>query len=189
VTSASARHSTDSDSASGAETPSFAELVEANKKRVYYLALDLTGNHHDAEDLSQEVFIKALRNLDSFRGDAKPFTWLYRITVNTYLNKRRKKSVRYMELQEDFDRTSSGTGELPDADEQAERSQMQEHIEASLDALSPRERTAFVLKHYNDMAIKDVAAAMDVADGTVKSMLYRATRKLRDELAFYRDEL
>lgn len=193
MTSAPARdaHSPDASSgpSSAGSAPSFTELVENNKKRVYYLALDLTGNHHDAEDLSQEVFIKAHRHLDSFRGDAKPFTWLYRIAVNTYLNKQRKKAVRYMELQEDFDRTSEGTGELPATDERAERSQMQQHIEASLDVLSDRERTAFVLKHYNDMTIKDVAAAMDVADGTVKSMLYRATRKLRDELSFYRDDL
>ena len=193
MTSAPARdaHSPDagSDPSSTGSAPSFTELVEDNKKRVYYLALDLTGNHHDAEDLSQEVFIKVHRHRDSFRGDAKPFTWLYRIAVNTYLNKRRKKAVRYMELQEDFDRTSEGTGELPAADEQAERSQMQQHIEASLHVLSDRERTAFVLKHYNDLPIKDVAAAMDVANGTVKSMLYRATRKLRDELSFYRDQL
>ncbi len=66
----------------------FRELVETHKKRVYYLALDLTGNHHDAEDLAQDVFIKAFRALDSFRGDAKVFTWLYRITVNTHLNRR-----------------------------------------------------------------------------------------------------
>jgi len=170
-------------------TPGFTELVEQNKRRVYALARELTGSHHDAEDLTQEVFIKAHRALDDFRGDAKPFTWLYRITMNTYLNTQRKKAVTEMELQEDFDRTSDETGQHPDADERAERSQMQAHIEASLDVLSDRERMAFVLKHYEDMKIKDVAAAMDVATGTVKSMLYRATRKLRDELSFYEDEL
>jgi RNA polymerase sigma-70 factor (ECF subfamily) len=167
----------------------FSTLVEANKKRVYYLALDLTGNHHDAEDLAQDVFVKALRHLDSFRGDAKVFTWLYRITVNTHLNRRRKKALRYMQLKEDFARTEDDSGALPDADDRAERSQMQKHIEASLDVLSPRERSAFVLKHFHDLTIKDTAAAMDVAQGTIKSLLYRATRKLREELAFYRDEL
>lgn len=167
----------------------FRELVETHKKRVYYLALDLTGNHHDAEDLAQDVFVKAFRALDSFRGDAKVFTWLYRITVNTHLNRQRKKAVRYMHLKEDFDRQEDDSGALPDTDEQAQREQMQAHIQASLDALSPRERSAFVLKHMNDLTIKDTAAAMDVAPGTIKSLLYRATRKLRDELAFYRDDL
>lgn len=169
--------------------PDFRELVETHKRRMYYLALDLTGNHHDAEDLSQEVFIKAHRYLDSFRGDASVFSWLYRIAVNTYLNKRRKKAVRFMELQEDFDRTSDETGALPDTDERTERRMMQQHINASLDVLSDRERAAFVMKHYQHMTIKDVADAMDIAEGTVKSMLYRAVRKLRDELKFYRDDL
>ena len=166
-----------------------AELAERYQKRVYALALDLTGNHHDAEDLSQEALLKACENLDSYRGDAKPFTWLYRITVNTYLNATRSQSRQATAPQPDFDRTSEGVGAPPDTGEHAEREQMQQHITEAMDALSPRERSAFVLKHEHDLRIKDAAAAMDVAPGTVKSLLYRATRKLRDELAFYRDEL
>lgn len=169
--------------------PSFRSLVEQHKKRVYYLALDLTGNHHDAEDLSQEVFIKAHQSLDSFRGDAKFFSWLYRITVNTYLNKRRKKAVRYMNLWDDFDHVTQGDSAPSDPDARAERSTMQAHIEAALQVLSESERTAFVLKHYHDHKIREIADVMDVANGTVKSWLYRAARKLRDELDFYRDDL
>ena len=166
-----------------------AELVERYQKRVYALALDLTGNHHDAEDLSQDALLKACETLDSYRGDAKPFTWLYRITVNTYLNATRGKMKKATALQSDFDRTSDGVGAPPPTGEHAERRQMQQHIAEALEALSPRERSAFVLKHEHDLRIKDAAAAMDVAPGTVKSLLYRATRKLRDELAFYRDQL
>ncbi|UCE05915.1 MAG: sigma-70 family RNA polymerase sigma factor, partial [bacterium] len=83
------------------EMGAFRELVERYKKKIYYLSLDLTGNHHDAEDLSQEVFIKAYRNLKKFRGDAKFNSWLYRIMVNTCISQRRKKSVSAMTLQED----------------------------------------------------------------------------------------
>jgi RNA polymerase sigma-70 factor (ECF subfamily) len=169
--------------------PSFRTLVERHKKRVYYLALDLTGHHHDAEDLSQEVFIKAHRNLDAFRGEASFFSWLYRITVNTYLNKKRKKAVRYMTLWDDFEHITQGAGASSGPDTETERSTMQAHIDASLDVLSENERSAFVLKHYHGYKIREVAAMMDVAEGTIKSHLYRATRKLRDELAFYRDEL
>ena len=99
----------------------YLDLVETHKEGVYYLALDLTGNHHDAEDLAQEVFIKAYRALDSFRGEAKVFTWLYRITVNTHLNRRHKKAVRYMQLREDFDRTADASGALPDTGTDTER--------------------------------------------------------------------
>jgi RNA polymerase sigma-70 factor (ECF subfamily) len=169
--------------------PSFRTLVEQHKKRVYYLALDLTGHHHDAEDLSQEVFIKAHRNLDAFRGEASFFSWLYRITVNTYLNKKRKKAVRYMTLWDDFEHITQGAGAPSGPDAETERSAMQAHIDASLDVLSENERSAFVLKHYHGYKIREVAAMMDVAEGTIKSHLYRATRKLRDELDFYRDEL
>lgn len=164
------------------------ELVERYGKRVFYLALDLTGNHHDAEDLSQEIFVKACEGLDSYRGEAKPFTWLYRIAVNTYLNTQRSPANRDVTLQADLDRTAQGVGAPPKPSEWAERRQMRTHIEEALHVLSPRERTAFVLKHDHDLRIKEVAAAMEVAPGTVKSMLYRATRKLRDELSFYRDD-
>lgn len=166
-----------------------AELVDRYGKRLYYLALDLTGNHHDAEDLSQEVLIKACKALKSFRGEAKPFTWLYRIAVNTYLNTQRSKSEQAKVLQDDFDSTTQGAGAPPNPDKRTERRQMQAHIEAALQVLSPRERTAFTLKHDHNLRIKEVATTMEVAPGTVKSMLYRATRKLRDELSFYRDDL
>jgi RNA polymerase sigma-70 factor (ECF subfamily) len=165
------------------------ELVDRYHRRVYALALDLTGDHHDAEDLSQEVLIKACESLDSYRGDAAPFTWLYRIAVNTYLNRGRGQKRQATTLQGDFEHMTDGVGAAPETGEHAERRQMQAHIEAALDVLSPRERSAFVLKHEHDLRIKDVAASMDVAPGTVKSLLYRATRKLRDELAFYRDQL
>ena len=169
--------------------PSFRTLVERHKKRVYYLALDLTGNHHDAEDLSQEVFIKAHRSLDSFRGDASFFSWLYRIAVNTYLNKKRKKAVSHMTLWDDFEHITQGAGASSGPDTDAERSTMQAHIEASLEVLSEKERSAFVLKHYHGYKIREIAEMLDVAQGTIKSHLYRATRKLRDELDFYRNEL
>jgi len=165
------------------------ELVDRYHKRVYALALDLTGNHHDAEDLSQEVLVKACQSLETYRGDGKPFTWLYRIAVNTYLNSTRGQAEQSTSLQSDFEHASEGVGAPPTTAEYAERRQMQEHIQAAMDALSPRERSAFVLKHEHDLRIKDVAASMDIADGTVKSLLYRATRKLRDELSFYQNQL
>ena len=92
--------------AKNGETSAFRELVERNKKNVYYLALDLTGNHHDAEDLSQEVFIKAYRNIKDFRSDSKLSSWLYRITVNTNINQYRKKSHRERKTHESLDELS-----------------------------------------------------------------------------------
>ncbi|MFB6230997.1 MAG: RNA polymerase sigma factor [Salinibacter sp.] len=164
------------------------ELVDRYGKRVYHLALDLTGDPHDAEDLSQEVLAKACQSLNTFRGASKPFTWLYRIAVNTYLNGQRGAATEAEMLQPDVDTTPGDARSHPSPSQQAERRQIQADIEEALDVLSPRERTAFVLKHEHDLLIREVAEAMEVAPGTVKSMLYRATRKLRDALSDYRDE-
>lgn len=166
----------------------FRDIVEQHKRPVYALAYDLTGSHHDAEDLSQEVFIKAYRALPEFRGEAQMYSWLYRITVNTYLNKRRKKALRFRQLWDDFSHEASD-GSTIRPDQEAEASTMRQHVEAALAQLSPRERSAFVLRHYQDQSIKEVAAAMDVAEGTVKSLLFRAIKKLRTTLDFYREDL
>jgi RNA polymerase sigma-70 factor (ECF subfamily) len=176
------------------EMGAFRELVELYKKKIYYLSLDLTGNHHDAEDLSQEVFIKAYRSLKNFRGDAKLNSWLYRITVNTCISQRRKKSVAAMTLQEDFESEStprffSESESSHNPERHAEASLMQQHIDSALQQLTPRERSIFVLRHYNDLPLKEIAQILKITEGTVKSMLFRAIQRLQKELAFYRKEI
>ena len=167
----------------------FHDLVEQYKRPLFALAYDLTGNHHDAEDLSQEVFIKAFRGVADFRGEAQVYSWLYRIAVNTYLNKRRKKALRFRQLWDDFSQAPRNHNAEPEPDRHAEADVMRRHVETALKQLSPRERSAFVLRHYQDLSLKEVADLMDVAEGTVKSLLFRATKKLRTALAFYREDL
>jgi len=177
------------------EIAAFRELVEQHKKKIYYLALDLTGNHHDAEDLSQEVFIQAYRSLAHFRGESKLSSWLYRIAVNTNINKHRKKSLRAMKLGESLDEmkqdrsdvVNSGTEADPEA--RAEAGVMQMHIERALGGLTPRERSVFVLRHYNDLPLKEIAQTLKISKGTVKSTLFRAIRRLQKELSFYREDM
>lgn len=179
-------HAYDESPAPVSRDAAFRSLVEVHQRAVYFLALDLTGQHHDAEDLSQEVFIKAYRALDAFRGEASAYSWLYRITVNTFLNRRRKKALRLRQLWDDFN--LHGTRDAA-PEQELEADVRRRHVQAALRKLSPRERTAFVLRHYQDLSIKEVAGLMDVAEGTVKALLFRAVQKLRDALDFYRDEL
>lgn len=160
----------------------FRELVEAHMRSVYRLAYELTRSHHDAEDLSQDVFVKAYRSLDRFRDEADLDTWLYRITVNTYLNTRRKKSVRFMTLHEDLGDFVRSRGH--DASRGAEAHVIRKHLDRVMKQLSPRERTAFVLRCENRLPLRETAAAMGIAEGTVKSLQHRALKKLRDGLAF-----
>ncbi len=174
-----------------AETPSFLEIVEANKRNVYYLALDLTGNHHDAEDLSQEVFIRAYQSIRDFRGDAKMSSWLYRITVNMFIDSKRRRALRFLPI---WDRKGEAKGEpvcvvdgsiQANPDHQLEASQIQENIDEALNRLTARERAVFVLRHYNGLLLKEVADVLGMAEGSVKSLLFRAVRKLQKELVLF----
>jgi len=167
---------------------SFREIVDTHKRGVYYLALDLTGNHHDAEDLSQEVFIKAHRGLARFRGESGMYTWLRRIAINTYLNKKRKKALTLMRFFGEDDDADRSSNEDRSPAQDAEGTNVREHINRALEKLTSRERTAFVLRHHQDMSTREVAESMEVASGTVKSLLFRATRKLQSELAYLKQE-
>jgi len=169
---------------------SFREFVERHKQSVYYLSLDLTGNHHDAEDLSQEVFIRAHKGLSDFRGDSSALTWLRRIALNLYLNRKRKKSWAMLRFFSDSSEEDTGTSsgydgvasESESADAGVAERIMNEHIHAAMDRLSPRERSAFVLRFLQDLSVREIADEMEVAEGTIKSLLYRAGEKMKNEL-------
>jgi RNA polymerase sigma-70 factor (ECF subfamily) len=151
--------------------------------------LDLTGSHHDAEDLAQDVFLQAFRAFGQFRGEAAVQTWLRRIAINTYLNKRRKKALSFMRFFGDFGEREWEEEDLIHPDREAAGQVARQHIEEALERLSPRERSAFVLRFYQELSLKEVAEAMTCAEGTVKSLLHRAIKKLQKALAFYRTEL
>lgn len=179
----------------GGDETAFRELVDRFKKMVYYLALDLSGNHYDAEDISQEVFIKVHRSIGTFRTGAKLSTWLHRITVNAFIDTKRKKTIKVVSLNDD---TNDDAPNLTDvvADEKAGTpeqkttgAKIDADIARALNALSDKERSVFVMRHYHDLPLKEISASLDIAEGTVKSLLFRSIRKLRDELSFYRADL
>lgn len=161
--------------------------MEDHQRSVYRLTFQLTGSHEDAEDLAQEVFIKVHANLDGFRGESAMRSWIHRIAVNTYLNKRRKKSFSMMKFRSDLDDTA-GPSQGERTDTAAQLSSVQKQVTWALEGLSPKERAAFALRHYNELSVKEVAEAMKVAEGTVKSLLFRAVQKLRKQLAFMKEE-
>jgi RNA polymerase sigma-70 factor (ECF subfamily) len=171
----------------------FREIVEDNKKKIFYLAFDLTGSQQDAEDLSQDVFLKAFRSIHTFKGDASLSTWLYRITLNAYLDRKRKKSY---EAEKDFQPLDEQQpaehafqknpgNETPET--YAESIQIQTHIENAMQHLTPRERSVFVMRHYEGLAGKEVGKLLNISEGTVKSLLSRAMKKLQNGLGFYRN--
>jgi len=173
------------------DNSAFQELVERHKKKVYYLAYDITGDHHDAEDISQEVFIKMFRSLKTFRRDAKMSSWLYQIAVNTSIDSLRRKPLKRQKLMITLDKASVHENPLgsgiaaSDPERSAEASILQSHISQALQKVSPKERSVFVMRHYNDLKMIETAEILNVSVGTVKSLLFRAIKKLRKELSFY----
>ncbi|MCK4495146.1 MAG: RNA polymerase sigma factor [Candidatus Aminicenantes bacterium] len=174
------------------DTAAFQRLVERYKKKIYFLAYDILGDHHEAEDISQEVFIKVFRSLRNFRRDAKMSSWIYQITANTCIDALRKKKSKPQVNLEYFnhvslqDNLAGGGTRVQNPELSAEASIMQHKIQNALHKVTPKERTVFVMRHYNDLKIKEIAETLQVSSGTVKSLLFRALKKLRKELSTHR---
>lgn len=157
------------------------EIVEQYKHRVYRHALRLTGNPHDAEDLTQEVFLRVMRALPNYT----PGTfegWLHRITTNAFLDQARRKSkIRFDALAEDADNRMPGRE--PAADVVLTEQALEADIEAALAALPQQFRDAVVLCDIEGLSYDEVAAALDVKTGTVRSRIHRGRTLLRQALA------
>lgn len=173
------------------ELEAFHELVDLYKKKVYYLAFDMTGDHHDAEDISQEVFIKVFRHIKKFRKDAALKSWIYQITVNTCIDTQRKKSKKPQVLMEssEMDSLHQRTGwtgnHHNDPERHAEANIIQQRIQQMLLKISPMERSAFIMRYYDELKTSEIALILEVSTNTIKSFLFRARKKLQKELSFY----
>jgi RNA polymerase sigma-70 factor (ECF subfamily) len=164
----------------GWEPPSWDEIVRTHSQRVYRLAYRLTGNQHDAEDLTQEVFIRVFRSLSSYQ----PGTfegWLHRITTNLFLDMvRRRARIRFDSLGEDADDRLPGREPSPEGI--YHDTHMDDDIEAALAALAPEFRAAVVLCDIEGLSYEEIAATLDVKLGTVRSRIHRGRSQLRAAL-------
>ncbi|HEX4946107.1 MAG TPA: sigma-70 family RNA polymerase sigma factor [Blastocatellia bacterium] len=157
----------------------FCTLARAYQRRVYALALQFTRNPMDAEDLSQEVWLKAYRALDGFRGEASFYTWLRQIAIHTLLNQQRT----HFWSNNKRDRVSLEDIELPHSIERGLHDQLLvEQVLHALDELTPRERLIFLLKHREGMTYDEIASSCGVSVGTIKKALFRTVTKLREQL-------
>ena len=166
----------------------FRELVEGYKKKVYYLAFDLVGNRSDAEDISQDVFLKAYRAFGTFKRDARLGAWLYRITYNTAIDHLRRRGISAETVDEavleaNLDRAArEAPVRTTDPARLAESELLQRRIARALEMVSPQEKAVFLLRHYDDLMLKDIAEVLGLSLGSVKSYLFRAVKKLQREL-------
>lgn len=172
------------------EPDAFEYFVRTYQRKVFRLVYTLVRNAAEADALTQDVFVKAWKAVPDFKGEAAFETWLNRIAVNAVRDsvRRRKPVVSFADLAaaEDADgqelpRAADPTdGTSPERD--ALSRQIRRRIGEALEALSPRQRAIFVMKHYEERSISEIGAATGLDDGTVKSHLFRAARKLRQKL-------
>jgi RNA polymerase sigma factor (sigma-70 family) len=174
-------------SAQQGDRRAFEELVERHKQKAYRIAFDFTRDREEAKDLSQEAFLKAFTHLKSFDGRSGFYTWFYRIVVNVCLDyKRRNKRAPTEEFNESVENQvepSQQSATTLSPYQHVAAGQMSRKIGVALEALPPRQRTAFILKNHQGLSIKEIAEMMQTAEGTVKVHLHRAVSALRRSLA------
>ncbi len=158
----------------------FAQLVALHEKRVYTLALRMTGNREDAADVAQEAFLSAWRGLPSFRGDAGFSTWLYRLTSNAAIDHLRKVRRQRNEASlNDEALRLDAADPAPTPQEQAESEGLREAVRWGLGELSPEHRRVLLLREYQELSYEEIADRLSVDLGTVKSRISRARSALR----------
>jgi len=175
---------TDPDGATEWTPPTWEEIVREHSVRVYRLAYRLTGNSHDAEDLTQEVFVRVFRSLSSYT----PGTfegWLHRITTNLFLDMaRRRQRIRFEGLGEETAARLGDGGRSP-ADAFDDR-HLDGDIQAALKALAPEYRAAVILCDLEGLSYEEIAATLGIKLGTVRSRIHRGRAQLRAALVHRR---
>jgi len=170
------------------EAGAFREFVEIYKQRIYGIAFELTRNHADADDVSQAVFIKVFRSMKTFKKDACLNSWLYRIAVNAAIDHLRKRSFFPPEKALSLpgrladDSVPRSSDHSPDPQRETETILMRKKIDDALARISEREKTVFLLRHYHDLSLKEIAETLGLTLGSVKSYLFRSVKKLQKEL-------
>jgi RNA polymerase sigma-70 factor (ECF subfamily) len=166
----------------------FRLLVEQHSRALFRLGYRMTGNEQDAEDLVQETFLRAYKQLHNFDGRAAFGTWLHRICVNCSLDLIRSRKNR-PEVQNKID-DEQATSWLervaapePSPERLTQSSQLAELLEPALGRLSENERAAFVLRHYEGSSIDEIARSLGVQTSAAKHSVFRAVQKLRRSLA------
>jgi len=168
----------------------FCLLAERYARRIHLLASHYCQNRQDAEDLSQEVWLKAYQALQTFRFDSSFYTWLRRITINTFLNHRRSNLFRrrgqvtpVQLLQIDSEAPEVFVESSSVSPENIYNKLLFESVVNALAELTPSQRLAFLLRHYEGMSYDEIANAMNCSPGTVKKGVWRAIAKLRARLS------
>jgi len=164
----------------------FEELFITYQSKVFNTAYRMLGNYEDARDMAQDVFIRAHKSLRRFRGDSRFYTWLYRITVNSCINKLKsqKTTVSFSDCDESWERTKSPLSWSPNRGpiKRLEEKELQRHVQNGINSLPGRYRSVIVLRDIQGLRYQEIAEVLGCSLEAVRSSLYRARQELRREL-------
>ena len=172
------------------DSDAFSVLVERHSRNAFRLAHRLTGNEQDAEDVVQESFIRAYRQLGRFESRANFGTWLYRIVANCSVDLIRvRQSRRDQSRAESLDEAADiASNAAPGPERLARSAEIERHVASALSQLSPLERAAFTLRHYEGRSIDEIGRMLGLGTSATKHSVFRAVRKLRIALESLRSQ-
>jgi len=179
------------DRARQGDSEAFRALVEQHSRSVFRLAFRMTGNEQDAEDVVQESFLRAYRQLGRFESRANFGTWLYRIVSNCSVDLMRSKQARHDQVRGDsLDEAAVDlpAADVPGPERMAQSAEIERRVQDALRELSPLERAAFTLRHYEGRSIEEISAALNLGTSAAKHSVFRAVKKLRIALAPLRSQ-
>lgn len=175
------------------DSAAFSQLVRAYQDKIYNLALRLTRNAEEAEEVLQETLLSVFNKIHTFQERSRLSTWIYAITSNGALSRLRKKSSQSVTFEEDtllktessWFRNSKVVFEVTDHNDPVILSELQERLEAAIETLPDGYREIFIMKEINKMPVKDIAEIVGINPGAVKTRLHRARLLLRAKLSDY----
>lgn len=165
------------------DSDAFAVMMDLYQKQVYNLALRTVGNPEDAADMTQEAFLRAYRAIGSFRGDSKLSVWLYRLTQNVcidFLRSRGRRPTVSLTVENEADEVQEldVADDRFDPEEQYQRKALRDAVRRGLDSLPEEYRAILVLREINGLSYAEIGEQLQLEEGTVKSRLFRARKKL-----------
>jgi RNA polymerase sigma-70 factor (ECF subfamily) len=162
----------------------FGQLVNQYKERIYVVVLRIVKNREEAKDIAQEAFVKAYQNWQSFRAESGFYTWVYRIAVNLALNYVKRNRDRQAESIEDI----SPSRLIATQHDRLENAELGRAISSAIERLPARQRTVFVLRHYEEKPYSEIALILSITEGAVKASYFQAVQKLKEALSLYLNE-
>ena len=175
----------------------FREIVRRYSDQVYNMTYRMLGNREEAEDVAQEVFIIVFKSIDSFRGESKFSTWLYRITANTCKNRIKYLARRYDRSKSEYDESidsnqAAGALTAPSAPRRPDAAlqglELEQKLQTAIDSLDQDHRLLVVLRDIQELSYDEICEITGVPEGTVKSRLHRARAALRKKMQTYNKE-